>query len=152
MGRLRNRGGCRDPYSPGCRGEGDGSASQRYSFVSRTNEVTYAPEANDDEARTWQGRPVELDLLANDRGEGMRLTDVSAPSHGTLSCKGALASGGKLGKCLYTPDPGFEGVDYFGYAVEAKWGRRDVADVGVLVLSRDLCPDEHYIGCGQKGA
>jgi hypothetical protein len=76
----------------------------------------HAPVATNDSYATSQNTPLTVDvghgLLANDSDpEGDHLTVASgntSPAHGTL----ALATNGSF---VYTPNPGFSGVDSFSY-------------------------------------
>lgn len=73
--------------------------------------VNDAPVAQNDDIRSDGGRPLELDLLANDLDvDGDRLTAhlLTFPSGGTAT----LTADGIV---RYEPDPGFVGIDSFRY-------------------------------------
>ncbi len=72
-----------------------------------------APTANDDQASTRADRDVTIDVLANDvdaEGDALTVTDVSAPSSGSVVIDPA-------GTVTYTPDPAFVGTATFSYTV-----------------------------------
>ena len=95
------------------------------------------PIANDDADTTFTDTPVDVLVTLNDDGNGW-LLDVgdllieSAPTDGT-------ADPG-IGAILYTPDPGFEGVDSFVYSVSNATGLRDSATVTVTVIPPPNAP------------
>jgi hypothetical protein len=77
--------------------------------------VNDAPVAVDDGANTPQGTSVLIDVSANDSpgppnegGQSLTLQPPSDPPHGAAVIE--------AGKVRYTPDPGFAGVDAFGYS------------------------------------
>jgi hypothetical protein len=77
-----------------------------------------APTANPDTARTPAGRPVVIDVVANDTDVDGFGTIVRAsvrisspPSHGAVAVH-------DNGRVTYTPAPGFSGVDRFRYTVQ----------------------------------
>ena len=95
-----------------------------------------APCAVDDAASTTVGRAVRIGVLGND----------VAPSGGSLdpaslkfrSVDGGVHGGRVVvdptgGSVVYTPDPGFVGVDVFEYEVRDNWGTRVRATVTVTV-------------------
>jgi RNA polymerase sigma factor (sigma-70 family) len=71
-----------------------------------------APRAVDDNAVTGAGQPVTVDVLANDTdpdGDPLTLVSTSGAAHGTAEMV--------AGKVVYTPDPGWAGVDTVTYRV-----------------------------------
>ena len=68
-----------------------------------------------------------VDVLAGDAGDALTLTGAGAPADGT-----AAISGGKI---LYTPTPGYIGVDTFTYTVTDAHGLTATAAVDVAVLA-----------------
>lgn len=73
-------------------------------------EITAGP----DSGSTPNGKPVHIDVEANDSSSGTPLDSESIkpktpPANGTLSCD---TSG-----CTYTPSPGFSGEDRFSYEI-----------------------------------
>ncbi len=74
--------------------------------------VNEPPIAGDDAAETFQGEPVTIPVLANDRdpdGYVLFVSAVGPPDHGTAVTDGAVIT--------YTPDPGVSGTDTFPYHV-----------------------------------
>jgi len=99
-------------------------------------EAVAPPTARDDvfDVRPKKpGKPVKLDVLANDEPGTFKLDPksieiVDGPDHGTLDIKG--------GKILYVPEPGYAGPDRFSYTVAGKDGSRsDPADVTLDVAA-----------------
>lgn len=90
------------------------------------------PDLRDDEALTETGIPVEIDVLANDLGDGLVVAAVAAPANGTA----VLASGG----IVYTPAPGFVGTDVFTYTAEDLQGDAAQATVTVTVIFENTPP------------
>ncbi|HTW16782.1 MAG TPA: Ig-like domain-containing protein [Nocardioides sp.] len=72
-------------------------------------EVEVAPLAVDDRARTDAGRPVGIDVLANDAGAAGPPVVTSGPGHGRVVWR--------YGRYVYTPDDGFDGTDRFRYRI-----------------------------------
>ncbi len=72
-----------------------------------------APMANPDQARTPNGEPVRIPVLDNDIGddhpETLLVVAVSQPLSGTAAIDGDAV--------LYTPAPGFFGIDHFTYTI-----------------------------------
>ena len=66
--------------------------------------------ANEDTATTPAGDPITVDVLSNDTGTGISITEVDNPAHGT-----AVVSNGKV---VYTPDAGYAGTDVFWYTIK----------------------------------
>lgn len=93
--------------------------------------VTRRSVAVADTAVSDQGRPVTIDVVANDTlavaGQGA-LTAVGAPAHGTATIVG--------GKVVYTPRPGYSGTDTFTYTLtDAKTGAKTTGSVTVSVTA-----------------
>lgn len=77
--------------------------------------------ANDDAATTPSNTPVNIPVLANDtlNGDPVQLADLvgpptvfEPPTNGTVEVQ-------PDGSIVYTPNPGFAGVDTFAYQIEA---------------------------------
>lgn len=66
--------------------------------------------ANEDAATTSEGQSITLDVLANDTGTGISITDLNDPANGT-----AVISNGKV---VYTPDVGYAGTEVFWYSIK----------------------------------
>src|SRR5262249_17832104 len=79
--------------------------------------MNHAPQANDDSVSMKRGSTATItfaQLLSNDTdpdGDHLHIAGGTLPQHGTVSPK-ADGSGG-----IYTPNPGFVGVDTFSYDV-----------------------------------
>lgn len=82
-------------------------------FVRDFTGANAAPVAANDAAATSQGSAVVVDVLANDSDDGapmpLAIGAIGHPAGGT-----AVDAGGSI---LYTPNPGFLGVDTFDYTV-----------------------------------
>ena len=121
-------------------GTGDGNdlaiGIERYQFadglVLAANLVTPVnanPVALADNARTVVDTPVTLAVLANDTdtdADFLTVTSAGDPAHG-----GTLVNGD--GTITYTPDPGFAGLDSFGYTLTDGQGGSATATVQVIV-------------------
>jgi len=86
------------------------------------------PVAVDDEADTVAGKPVAIDVLANDRdsdGDPLSIEATGQPGNGTVSVDS--------GTVTYTPAQGFSGDDRFTYTVSDGRGGEDEATVEVRV-------------------
>ena len=109
--------------------------------------VNSGPNAVDDSATTMQGVPVTLTTLANDsdpEGDTLTITSVGTPSNGT-----AVISGGEI---IYTPNPGFTGVDTFTYTISDGNGGTATATETVTVTAKPNLPpiavdDKESTGC-----
>jgi hypothetical protein len=99
-----------------------------YSFHLGEAPPNNAPVAVDDEAETDHGVAVTIDVLANDTdpdGDPLVLDGVTQPMNGTAAIQGD--------QIVYTPDPGFAGVDAFTYTVTDNRGGFARATVTVTV-------------------
>ncbi len=97
--------------------------------------VNSDPIAVDDSATTMQGVPVTLATLSNDsdpEGDTLTITSVGMPSNGT-----AVISGGEI---IYTPNPGFTGVDTFSYTISDGNGGTATATETVTVTAKPNLP------------
>jgi len=81
--------------------------------------------ALDDTATTTAGAPVTINVLANDTGTGLTVTQVSAPAHGSAAISGTAVT--------YTPAANFAGTDTFIYTLTDSFGQTDTATVTVTV-------------------
>jgi hypothetical protein len=74
--------------------------------------VNHAPLAQSDSASTDEDASVAIPVLANDRdpdGDALTMQSVSPPAHGVAQTSGSTV--------MYTPAPGFYGVDSFTYVI-----------------------------------
>lgn len=107
-------------------GEWESSTS---SFAITITAVNDAPTAAPDWATTSPGKPVLIDLLANDHdtdSEQLTITVLSPPQHGQLTDNGD-------GTILYRPAAGFEGSDSFTYHASDGLLASEPAQVTVVV-------------------
>ncbi len=91
--------------------------------------VNQPPVAEDDEAETNQGQPVDIPVLNNDSdpdGDDLSITEVGDPANGTAVVN-------EDGTVTYTPDAGFSGEDSFTYTISDGDGGTDTATVTVTV-------------------
>lgn len=81
---------------------------------------------------------VIADVLANDTGTGLRISDTSVPNSGTLQL---MVGGGEGGRDVlkYVPGPDFRGRDFFDYTVTDALGQSAVQQVEVH-YSQDSSP------------
>ena len=92
--------------------------------------VNDAPVAQDDSVTTDEDTQVAVSVLANDfdpEADPLRVESVVQPSHGTA------AIGGE--QILYTPAPGFHGMDSFTYTVADGNGATAMGTVTVAVAT-----------------
>ena len=92
------------------------------------------PTARADDARTIQGTPVDIDVLANDSdpdGDPIALQDVVLqPEHGSAT----VASNGLV---RYRPDASFTGTDIIKYAIVDSADARAVGEIFIGVAPRE---------------
>lgn len=96
------------------------------------------PEAVADTASTEELRPVNIDVLANDRdrnGDSLRVIGVEVPANGTAR----IIDNGRA--VTYTPRAGFFGTDTFGYTIVDPSNL--TADAKVAVQVAFSSPDFH---------
>jgi len=85
----------------------------------------------------------KIDVLPNDdlKGCNVSVKIVKQPSHGSLTKEGSVF--------IYTPSPGFSGVDKFTYKLEYKGEQTPATDVNVSVVTPveiGDCVEVNYIG------
>ena len=91
------------------------------------------PVAVDDPVTARSGAAVPVQVTANDYdpdGEAIAVTDVGSPGHGTVEI-------GTASTVVYSPEPGFVGVDEFEYTIVDGNGTEASADVIVELLPAD---------------
>jgi hypothetical protein len=126
--------------------DGDGltaTATVNVTVVASPSGTDLVPQ--DDQTATLAGRPVTVDVLANDDGKApLKVTGVAVnPSHGSVDCTEA-------GSCTYTPADGFtRGSDGFRYTVQDGNAHNATADVHLLVIPADSRFD--VVGGGSSG-
>lgn len=93
-----------------------------------------ALEAQPDEAYTQPDTPANILVLSNDEGADIILTGVLPADNGTAVINADNNS------ITYTPNIGFEGIDYFEYQICNPQGQCDQAVVTVYVTTTNLPP------------
>ncbi|MCK5584514.1 tandem-95 repeat protein, partial [Candidatus Bipolaricaulota bacterium] len=107
--------------------DGNGGSSRATVTVSIA-EANDPPMAQDDSAITDEGIAVMILSLLNDsdpNGDPLEIESVTSPDHGFVEIVG--------GELLYTPDPGFDGVDTLAYTISDGKGGTSTATVFIAV-------------------
>jgi uncharacterized repeat protein (TIGR01451 family) len=103
--------------------------------------VNTFPLARPDAAVTDTDTAVGIDVLANDsdpNGEPLTVSGWTTAAHGTVAI-------GQNGSLLYTPDPGFTGIDGFGYTAEDPHTASSATLVSITVRnSPPVAADDAY--------
>lgn len=89
------------------------------------------PTAGPDSANTPPGAQVRIPLLGNDADpydSALSVTAVADPRRGTAAVDGGTA-------VLYTPDPGWNGVESFAYTLTSASGRTAQGTITVTTLA-----------------
>ena len=84
--------------------------------------------AEPDDVITYEDESVTINVLANDEGTGLKIIAVDTPENGTAEIVGS--------KIVYTPNPGFIGIDSFWYDIVDANGYNDSALIVVDVISK----------------
>ena len=103
----------------------DSNSETASAVVDVTVNEKSAPVANDDTANVYKNTPQEIDVLANDTGEGLTVNSVTQPANGTVVIKD--------NKAKYTPNTDYIGQDAFEYTVKNSFGLIAVGFVAVTV-------------------
>jgi large repetitive protein len=95
--------------------------------LTATVNLTVTPVAVDDSVTTRHNTPVTINVVANDHGSALKVTDVTQPppAEGKVRIVG--------GKPVYTPRIGFSGTATFTYTVTDSAGQTSTATVTVTV-------------------
>ncbi len=120
-----------------------GSASARVT-VNVVEGANHVPKAMDDTATTVAGRPVTVNVVANDSdadGDTLAATSVTQPSNGM-----AVTNGN--GTVTYAPYSGFIGSDAFHYTVSDGRGGTATARVSITVQATSPPPNSQAEGNG----
>ena len=83
-----------------------------------------------DRVTTEVNKAININVLANDSGIGLKITSVDSPVNGKVSYDGGVIT--------YTPNPGFEGTDDFWYDIVDQNGYKDASQV--IVTVEKPCP------------
>ena len=96
-----------------------------------------APTALDDSDTTGVGIPVSIDVLANDsdpNGDPLTIVSATDPANGTATIDDlATPNDPSDDRIVYTPFPGFQGIDTFTYTIQDPSGNQATATVTVTV-------------------
>jgi VCBS repeat-containing protein len=114
--------------------DGNGGSSQATVTVS-VAEVNEAPIAQDDSGITDEGNPVAILTLLNDSdpdGDPLEIESVTTPDNGLVEIVGD--------ELVYTPNPGFDGVDTFTYTISDGRGGTSSATVFIAVTPVNDAP------------
>ena len=84
--------------------------------------------ANIDNATTAAGTSVTINVLANDRGDGISISTVDNPANGTASISN--------GRIIYKPNNGFTGVETFWYSIKDRRGAAYGNKINVTVAAQ----------------
>lgn len=105
-------------------------------------------QAANDAGIAGHNETVSLVVVANDTnplGTGLMIASVTQPADGTAR----VSNDGQ--RLIYTPAPGYSGVDQFTYTLEDAAGRRDEAAVTVFVAERDQVLPQAALLNGESG-
>ncbi|MCK5827874.1 tandem-95 repeat protein, partial [Candidatus Bipolaricaulota bacterium] len=114
--------------------DGNGGSSQATVTIS-VAEVNDLPIAQDDSAITDEETPVTILSLLNDSdpdGDPLIIESITNPDHGFVEIVGT--------ELLYTPAPGFNGVETFSYTISDGKGGTSTATIFVAVASVNDIP------------
>ena len=104
--------------------------------------------AFDDTAQTREGKPVKIDVLANDidtcigNADTLEITAITPPSNGRAQILGS-------NEIRYAPSRGFIGTDQFTYTIrnELGSGPESTAEVTVKVIAKIAASDAYLTAC-----
>ena len=91
--------------------------------------VNGPPVAEDDSGSTPVDTPVSIPVLVNDadpEAQPIQVTGTTPPDNGSVTFTPA-------GELIYTPNPGFSGIDTLTYTIDDGNGGSDTATVAVTV-------------------
>ncbi len=136
------------------------SGTTQFSYVivdaaGNTSEATVTIEVGEgptiqavlDFAETGMGMPVQIDVLANDIGEGLSIQSIAQPVD-----SGSVAFNADSTALIFTPADGFEGTATFEYVIEDENGEVSLGGVSVLVGNISILgmDDEYQINVGDN--
>jgi cysteine-rich repeat protein len=112
----------------------DGTLTSTAAVAITVTPVNDAPVALDRAASTMEELPVSITLMATDaESDSLTFAIATPPAHGALSGDGATR--------LYTPEPGFTGIDTFTYTASDASDTSAPATVTIEVHANPLCGD-----------
>ncbi len=98
-----------------------------------------APVATDDQDTTPDSTPVGVDILANDtdpNNDPLTISATTDPDNGAIQINdGGTPDDPTDDSIVYTPNPGFTGIDTFTYTIQDPAGNTDVATVTITVTN-----------------
>ena len=103
-------------------------------FSNPTLILELPPLANEDEAITNEDVAVTIDVLVNDSagsGEILTIDSVEDPANGSAQIVDS--------KIVFTPDPGFSGIETFNYTIINDQAQVSTAEVAVTVIPKPAC-------------
>jgi hypothetical protein len=124
--------------------DGRGGTASAHVTVNVVEGANHKPKAMDDNATTLAGRPVTINVVANDTdadGDTLAATSVTQPSNGMAVTNGD-------GTVTYSPNSGFTGTDAFHYTVSDGRGGTATARVSVTVQATAPPPNSEAEGNG----
>jgi len=114
--------------------DGNGGSARATVTVS-VAEVNDPPIAQDDSSITDEGIPVTILALLNDSDpdeDPLEIESVTSPANGSVEIVG--------GELVYTPAPGFDGVDTLTYTISDGRGGTSTATIFIAVASINDVP------------
>ncbi len=115
----------------GAPGTGDGAATEPEVQEPDDNGIDDPPVAIDDPVTARSGASVPVQVTANDfdpDGEAIAVSSVGVPGHGSVDI-------GTATTVVYTPEPGYVGVDEFDYTIVDGNGTEASASVIIELLA-----------------
>ena len=91
------------------------------------------PTAFPDTAVTTTGAPITIAVLSNDTGNGLLIAGFTTPANGSVTI-------GANNNLIYTPNPGFAGVDSFTYTIVDESSASSQSTVTIDVASANDAP------------
>ncbi|MEO6487765.1 MAG: Ig-like domain-containing protein, partial [Thermoanaerobaculia bacterium] len=114
----------------------DGAGGSATATVSVTVvSVNAPPNANDDNVTAQEGRPISINVLANDSdpdGDPLTITSFTQGAKGSVNCAGT--------SCSYRSASGQSGSDSFTYKISDGKGGTDTATVRINIIACPVSP------------
>ena len=111
--------------------EGPGYSSKDAYIILHITVVPSFLTAMPDYVATYQGQSIEIDVLANDYGNGTNQTIAEV----TNKNRGDAVLTQNDTKVLFTPTPGFIGLSHFNYSICDAQGACDMTTVSICVMN-----------------
>jgi hypothetical protein len=106
--------------------DSNGNTASATVFITVT--ATEVLKANNDNATTYEEASKLIDVLANDTGSQISISNITQPAHGAAVIEN--------GKVRYTPVTGFAGNDSLHYTVTDSAGKTATASIFITVLTK----------------